>query len=159
MCFSALTPVQLVFPMDRTVFLKEESAKLYSTFAYFMSRNIIEIPYSIIFPLLQTLILYWFVGLTSTVHQFFIFYLVGYLVTLNGVSLGLVLGSIISDAKSVSAITPIIVIPFILFSGFFKNSGNVPDWIGWIQYVSSMKYSYIVWLNNEVDSRPSAIDS
>ncbi len=148
MCFSALTPVQLVFPMDRTVFLKEESAKLYSTFAYFISRNIIEIPYSFIFPFLQALILYWFVGLTSTVNQFFIFYLIAYLLTLNGVSLGLMLGSMITDAKSVSAITPIVVIPFVLFSGFFKNSGNIPDWIGWIQYVSPMKYSYIAWINN-----------
>jgi len=35
----AMTPVSLVFPTERNVFLKEESAKLYGTFSYFLSRN------------------------------------------------------------------------------------------------------------------------
>lgn len=119
---SSLTPVELVFPTERNVFLKEEGAKMYSTFSYFLSRNVIEIPYSILFPLLQALIMYWFVGLANTATQFFIFYLVSYLLTINGVSMGLMLGSMITDAKSVSAVTPAVLLPFFLFSGFFKNA-------------------------------------
>lgn len=150
MTMIALAPVELVFPSERTVFLKEEGSKLYNTFSYFLSRNVIEIPYSIIFPLLQTLIMYWFVGLSSTASQFFIFYLIAYLLTINGVSLGLMLGSIITDAKSVSVVTPAILLPFFLFSGFFKNSGNLSSWIGWIQYISPIKYSFAAFVQNEV---------
>jgi len=147
---NALNPVELVFPSERGVFLKEEGAKLYSTFSYFLSRNIVELPTSIIFPMLMTLIMYWFVGLSSTVDQFFIFYLVAYLLTLNGISLGLMLGAMILDQKSVAVVTPIVLLPFFLFSGFFKNSGNIPVWIGWIQYISPIKFGFSAWIQNEV---------
>lgn len=36
-----MAAVSFTFPSDRDVFLKEEGAKLYSTAAYFVSRNII----------------------------------------------------------------------------------------------------------------------
>jgi ABC-type multidrug transport system permease subunit len=91
----ALAPVELVFPTERPVFLKEEGAKLYSVFSYYMSRNIIELPSSFIFPLLQVLIMYWFAGLSNTAGQFFIHFLVAYLIYVNGISLGLMLGSMI----------------------------------------------------------------
>lgn len=144
----ALAPVAIVFPSERIVFMKEEGAKLYSTLSYFLSRNIIEIPYSLIFPLLQSIIMYWFLALSSTPTQFFIFYLIAYLLTVNGVSLGLMLGSMITDAKSVSIVTPIILLPFFLFSGYFKNSENLSSWNGWIEYISPIKYGFAAFLQN-----------
>lgn len=146
----SLAPVELVFPSERNVFLKEEGSKLYTTTAYFISRNVIEIPYSIIFPLLQSLIMYWFVGLSSTPEQFFTFYLICYLTGFAGMSMGLMLGSMAHDAKTVSTVTPAILLPFFLFSGLFKNTGNLSSWIGWIQYISPIKYSFASFLENEV---------
>ena len=144
----ALNPMSLVFPKERDVFLKEEGAKLYSTSTYFLSRNIIEIPVAVIFPMIQALIVYWFVGLNSTVQQFFIFYLIAYLLAFNGASLGLMLGSMILDQKSVAVVTPIVLLPVILFSGFFKNTGNLTEWAGWIQYISPIKYSFLAFVEN-----------
>lgn len=126
---------------------------------YFVSRNLIEIPYSIIFPMITSLITYWFVGLSSSASQFFTYYLINFLVGFVGSSLGLMLGSIISDAKAVSSITPVVVLPFVLFSGQFKNSGNYPDWIGWIQYLSPIKYTFQAYLRNEVQFVDSKIDT
>lgn len=146
MMMLALAPVQLVFPSERGVFLKEEGAKLYTVTSYFLSRNIIEVPYSIVFPLLQALIMYWFVGLSSTAAQFFTFYLICYLISFAGMSLGLLLGSVVTDEKSVAAVTPMVLLPFFLFSGLFKNAGNLPNWIGWIQYVSPIKYAFSGYL-------------
>ncbi len=96
--------------------------------------------------MVNALILYWFVGLASTTSQFFIFYLISFLIGFVGSSMGLMLGSVVTDAKAVSAITPILLIPFFIFSGLFKNAGNYPDWIGWFQYVSPIKYSFQAFL-------------
>ncbi len=71
--------------------------------------------------MIMALIVYWMIGLASTVEQFFTFYLITFLVSFAGNSLGLLLGSMLTDAKSVSAATPLVLLPFILFSGFFKN--------------------------------------
>jgi len=72
--------------------------------------------------------------------------LVCYLQTFAGSSLGLMLGSVVQDAKSMSALTPILLLPMFLYSGLFKNSGNLSDWIGWIQYISPIKYAFIGFL-------------
>lgn len=138
----SLAPVTLIFPTERAVFLKEESSRLYTVFPYFLSRNLIEIPYLILTPLLFNLIIYWMVGLANTAEQFFIFYLISFFINFAGNSLGLLLGSVIPDAKAVSAATPIVLLPFVLFSGFFKNRFNLPVWIGWLEYISPIKYGF-----------------
>jgi len=65
-----------------------------------------------------------------------------------GDSIGLMLGSIAEDSKAVSNLTPLILNPLVLFSGFFKNLGNLPSWIGWIQYLSPIKYGFQAFLLN-----------
>ena len=90
--------------------------------------------------------MYWFVGLSDTLVQFWIYYLVAYLITINGSSLGLMMGSVILDQKAVGAVTPIVLLPVILFSGFFKNTANLSEWIGWIQYISPVKYGFTAWI-------------
>lgn len=118
---TALAPVTLVFPRDRQVFLKEESAKLYNTVTFFLSRLLIELPFLLLVPMIYALILYWMVGLENSAERFFTFYLAMFLASLAGNSLGLLLGSTASDPKVVAALNPILIIPFVLFSGYFKN--------------------------------------
>jgi ATP-binding cassette, subfamily G (WHITE), eye pigment precursor transporter len=155
---SSLTPISVVFPLERAVFLKEENARYYSVLPYFLSRNVIELPFLIAMPMLFVLIFYWMIGLASTPEQFFLFYFVIFLVSLCGNSLGLLLGSIVTDAKSLAAHIPTMLLPVILLSGFFKNSANLPDWIGWIQYISPIKYGFVALTTNETKYKSSRID-
>lgn len=36
-----------------------------------------------------------------------------------------------------------LLMPFMLFAGFYKNAADYADWIGWIQYISPFKYSFM----------------
>lgn len=72
------------------------------------------------------------IGLAPTAGQFFLHYFIFILMSLCGSSLGLLIGSVVLDAKSISSFIPLITMPIILFSGFFKNRASLPDWIGWI---------------------------
>ena len=105
---------------------------MYTVFEYAMSHFIVEIPELILIPLINTIILYFMVDLAQTAGQFFIFLLTYILIAFAGSSVGLLIGSVIFDAKSVAAVQPLILLPFILFSGFFKNRDDIPVWIGWI---------------------------
>jgi len=124
---------------------------------YFLSRNVIEIPYLIIMPFILNTILYFFIGLSQTAEQYFFFYFITFLVNLCGSSLGLLIGSMMQDVKSVSAVVPILLIPFVLFSGLFKNTGNISMWLGWIQYISPLKYGYLAMITNETKYKDSNI--
>ena len=80
------------------------------------------------------------------------------LLGLCGNSLGLLIGSILTDAKTVSTASSSVILPFALFSGFFKNSANLPVWIGWIQYISPFKYGFTAMILNETKYKPSFVN-
>ncbi len=155
----SLSPVTLVFPTEKEVFLKQENARLYSVLPYFLSRNIVELPYLFILPIIICSILYWMVGQASTAQQFFLFFFISMLVSFAGESLGLLIGSIVIDEKATSAVTPVVVLPIFIFSGVFKNTGNLPSWIGWFQYLSPLKYGFLSMITNETNNRSSNISN
>jgi ATP-binding cassette, subfamily G (WHITE), eye pigment precursor transporter len=47
--------------------------------------------------------------------------------------------------------------PLLIISGFFKNSSNMPDWYGWLQYISPFKYGFIAITENEVKYKASLV--
>jgi len=85
-------------------------------------------------PFILNTILYFFIGLSQTAEQYFFFYFITFLVNLCGSSLGLLIGSMMQDVKSVSAVVPILLIPFVLFSGLFKNTIHFPSEVWLLGY-------------------------
>lgn len=102
----------------------------------------------ILIPLLMTLIMYWMVGLVNTAGQFFIFYFIFFLISFAGNSIGLFLGGAVSDAKMITVLMPVVILPFVLFSGFYKNRADLPVWLFWLEYLSPIKYSFIAFVKN-----------
>lgn len=52
----------IVFQLERPVFMREQSNKMYSVFAYFMAKNVAELPISLLNPFLLVLIIYFAFG-------------------------------------------------------------------------------------------------
>ena len=105
-------------------------------------------PEILIFPFIFAGINYFMIDLAHSAGQFFIHCLVLALMSFSGASIGLLIGSVILDPKSVSAVVPVVILPFILISGFFKNRDNLPIWFGWIEYISPIKYGFIGFIQN-----------
>jgi ABC-type transport system involved in multi-copper enzyme maturation permease subunit len=53
------------------------------------------------------------------------------LTVLCGTSLGYFLSSIFNKQEDAVGISPVILMPLVLFGGLFANSGGYPDWISW----------------------------
>jgi ABC-type multidrug transport system permease subunit len=108
---------------------------------------------------LLTIISYYFlVGLGETIEQFFIHYLIFFLLSFYGSSAGLMLGSIIDDTKAGSELTLTVILTAIPFSGLIKNRLDLPSWCGWLEYLSPIKYGFIGLLENEMRYRESNIE-
>ena len=69
-------------------------------------------------------------------------------IAFSGSSVGLLVGSFITDAKSVAVVITFIFNPFMLFAGYFKNLINIPAWAGWFQYLSPFKYGFAALVQN-----------
>jgi ABC-type multidrug transport system permease subunit len=70
-------------------------------------------------------------------------------------NLGLMASCMFRDVKTAAGFLPVVIMPFVLFSGFYANSSTFMEWIGWIQYISPMKYSFEALVWNEYDTRRS----
>lgn len=62
--------------------------------------------------------------------------LIALTLSLVGYSLGLFLGSMFNDVRAASGVTPMLIMPFMMFSGFYANRDSYGAWIGWIEYLS-----------------------
>jgi ABC-type multidrug transport system permease subunit len=98
------------------------------------------------------------ISLGSTTEQFFTMYLIIFSMSFTATSTGMFAGSIVRDPKVISSIITIIALPFLIFSGFFKNYSSMPGWIGWIRFISPFNYSYTSLTYNETLYKPSLID-
>ncbi len=68
---------------------------------------------------------------------------------LVGNSLGILTGSLFKDAKRASALTPVFILPLMMFSGLYNKLNSIPKWIGWLQYLSPFRYGLHSSLLNE----------
>jgi ABC-2 type transporter len=57
-------------------------------------------------------------------------------------SYALIISTLFSDKQLAVTLTPILIIPFMLFAGFFVNQDNIPVWLIEFQYLSFFKYGY-----------------
>ena len=105
---------------------------MYSVPPYYMAKILVETPLMTLSPMLYTVIIYFKIGTTITASQFFYFYLITLLVAHNSASLGYFFSSIFNNEETAVGLAPIIMMPIILFSGFFSNAGSYPAWTAWI---------------------------
>lgn len=144
----SLVPVNVAFSLERDVVFKEQTSKMYSPLQYFLVYNITQIPELIITTLISIVSFYFMIGLGQTADQFFTAYLILLLISFNGAGFGMMMGSVVYDAKSGSALLLFVMIPMALFSGFYKNREDLPKWISWTEYLSPIKYCFIGLLEN-----------
>jgi ABC-type multidrug transport system permease subunit len=91
---------------------------------------------------------YFMSGLNFSAQGFFFHWFVLFIMVFVGSSLGMLIGSLVSDVKSVMPLISFVIVPLILFAGYFKNRHDLPSWAGWIEFISPIKYSFIAFLDN-----------
>ena len=135
--------VVLIFPDERAVFLREANNNMYCVTAYFFAKVFAELPSSVLTPILHGCITYFAIGYnTDEAYKFPVFLLIMFLMYNSAAAYALVIGATFSDKHVAVTLTPVIIVPFMLFSGFFVNSNNIPYWLKEFEYLSIFKYGY-----------------
>jgi len=128
-----LNPVILTFPFQRLVFLREENTQMYNVASYFIGKNIVELPIQFLVPCISISIAFWMIGLNDrTPGVVLTYYLIAILQGFSGSSLGLMGGAMFSDPKVATGVVPMLLMPFMLFAGFYANRDSLGDWIAWV---------------------------
>lgn len=145
----------LTFPLERGVFIREYSSKLYGVVPYYLSKNLVETPIGLSVTFVFCLIVYYIVGLRQDVTNYFIFCCIYICLAFLSQSMGLCFGASFSNLNSALVITQFSVLPSFLFSGFLINQENMPAWLAWLRFLSPFRYAIEAGARNEFDGNPN----
>ena len=149
--FNAIQNVILIFPDERPVFLREVNNNMYRTGPYFWAKIISELPFSLMTPIVFGAIVYYAIGYTPMAENFFMFLLILVLIYNASSGYSLIISAGFSDKQLAVTLTPVLIIPFMLFAGFFVSSDEIPGYLKEFEYLSIFKYGYQALMHNNFD--------
>lgn len=149
--FNAIQNVILIFPEERPVFLREVNNNMYEVTPYFWAKIMSEFPFSVAIPTVFGLICYFCVGLRPTAEAFFVYLFTLILIYNSFSGYSLIISASFSNKQLAVTLTPILIVPFMLFAGFFVASANIPYWLKEFEYLSIIKYGYQALMHNQFD--------
>ena len=123
MTFANMFSVVNVFCMELPIFLREHFNGMYRTDVYYLTKQIAELPLFIITPIMFNAIYYYLVGLNNDLDRFCFACLILLLVVQVVVSFGYFISCLAPNLQVALAIGPTLVIPMLIFGGFFLNGG------------------------------------
>jgi ABC-type multidrug transport system ATPase subunit/ABC-type multidrug transport system permease subunit len=141
----------MAFPMERAVFIREHSGRMYGVLPYYLSKNVIEAPIMLFMMFIYGAIIYYLINLNANAINFFVFLGIYTSLSYCSQSLGLFFGATFSNFHFAMLVTQACVLPTQLFSGFIINQNNMPVWLAWIRYLSFFRYSIEGAMRNEFD--------
>ncbi|KAH3715726.1 protein white-like [Dreissena polymorpha] len=141
MTFSNVFGVLNSFPLETPIFMREYGIGLYRVDIYFICKVLAEFPSFIFIPILFSSITYWMIGLYASFEAFCVFTGVILLVANIAVSFGYIVSAAVNHVGTALAIAPPLMIPLLMFGGFFLNSDSIPVYFIWLEYLSWFKYA------------------
>eukprot|EP00921_Rhytidocystis_pertsovi_P018130 GHVQ01028598.1.p1 GENE.GHVQ01028598.1~~GHVQ01028598.1.p1 ORF type:complete len:300 (-),score=24.31 GHVQ01028598.1:169-1068(-) len=139
----------LEFPQERLLVNRETANNMYSVSAYFIGKTIADLPYQQLPPLLQMVFVYWMSGMRRDATAFFVFLMVnsvcvfassGYMYLVSTVTPNMFVGNLVA---------PLLLMIFMLLSGFYLSDSSIPPWIGWLRYASFLRFTFFALSGNQ----------
>ncbi len=66
-------------------------------------------------------------------------------------ALGIFIASMFTDLRVTLVVAPPLILPLMIFSGFFINTDSIPPYFDWIKYISPIKYTFAALAHNEYE--------
>jgi hypothetical protein len=149
--FTSFQNVLPVFSSEKPSFSREHSQGYYDMSSYFFAKILVELPLTVIFPIITASIVYWIVGLRPGFGHFVVLTVILQLVALSGFTFGLFSASIFDDVAIALALSILILLPFMILGGLFLNLSTVPVYMRWIAWISPMRYGFNLLMTNQFD--------
>ncbi|KAL7031147.1 hypothetical protein ACKWTF_006909 [Chironomus riparius] len=151
MTFQNVFSVINVFAAEQPIFIRESRARLYQASSYFMGKTLAELPLFLLIPILFTAISYPMIGLRGGWPYFMIAIGIVCLIANVSTSFGYLISCASSSISMALSIAPPVIIPFLIFGGFFLNAASVPDYFKWLSYFSWFRYGNEALMINQWD--------
>ncbi|CAJ0578806.1 unnamed protein product, partial [Mesorhabditis spiculigera] len=134
------------------IVLRENANGVYKTSAYFLAKNLAEVPQYCLMPTIYISMVYWMSGLEPYILSFLFSILISILVVGVAISVSYAVATVFGDTAIAMTFLPIFVVPTMAFGGFFINYEDIPWYFQWLASLSYFKYGYEGLAINEWDT-------
>lgn len=136
--FGVAQSALMEFPKDRPIFLREYSTNHYSIIPYFISKFTVDCFTAFVQVSVQLIVAFFLMGFQM---NFFYFLALNFLLAITCTSLGIFIGSCVENPEVALEMIPALIVPQLLFSGFFIQTSLIPGFLRWAQYLCSLTYA------------------
>ena len=147
--FNTVMPLVLVFPIVKTIIIRERYASTYRVLSVYIAQFLSSLPLRFVIVTVIMSALYWMIGLKSNVGSFFTYLGILYATSVCAIAIGLTIGSASKNPKQSQIFAPLFLVVFLLFGGNFANNETITWVFRWLQYLSIIFYSYGALFQNE----------
>lgn len=139
--------------------MRETRSRLYRCDTYFLGKTIAELPLFLTVPFVFTSIAYPLIGLRPGVDHYFIALALVTLIANVSTSFGYFISCASTSTSMALNLGSPLIIPLLLFGGYFLNSRSVPPYFKWLSYLSWFRYGNEGLLINQwADVQPGEIE-
>eukprot|EP01069_Polyplicarium_translucidae_P008248 Polyplicarium_translucidae@DN3204_c0_g1_i1.p1 len=139
----------LTFPQERALYNRETANGLYRSSAYYIAKNVSDLPFQLLPALTLSTIYYWMVGLGPSAAQFFVYFAVCAAITFAAYGFGYFISAVSPRMEVAVLIAPLTLVVWLVLSGFFLRDADIPGWIGWFKYLSFYRWGFFALTLNE----------
>ena len=142
-----------VFPFILPAWREEYYGGLYSITIAYLSELLAQIPLIFLLQIILCSITYWLFGLVPTFSQFIIYFFILELIAQCASGFGLMISSLSSNIVVIQAVTPALLVPLMIFGGFFVQNNAIPVYLNWIKYISWFFYGNMALQINQWENQ------
>ncbi|GFY43706.1 protein white [Trichonephila inaurata madagascariensis] len=148
-CFGNMFSVINAFTLEQPIFLREHWNGMYRTDIYFLCKTIAEAPVLIFMTAVLICIVYWMAGFNPDFTAFLICLAIMILVSNTAASFGYMISCISGSLNVALSLGTPLIMPLVLFGGFYLNAASVPVYFVWLKYISMFYYGNEAVLINQ----------
>ncbi|GLE06465.1 hypothetical protein PINS_up015712 [Pythium insidiosum] len=141
--FTASIPAFTAVSVERPLLTREYEARRYHLLAWFVAKNLSELPFQLLHPLVFFLPTFLATGIASgSAAAFFEMLVVLVLVNSAAVSLGYVVSCVCRRGDIAPIIGVAALLPFMLFGGLLINANDLAPAFKWIRSIATIRYGF-----------------
>ncbi|KAH9418915.1 ABC-2 type transporter [Dermatophagoides pteronyssinus] len=144
-----------VFCSELPIFIREHNNGMYTVDAYFVCKNLAEIPIFVCIPIIFVTIYYYTLNLYPSFDSYLYCMLIAVIISACGVSFGYLISCLCRNTDVALSFGPPLIMPFQLLGGFFLNTHSIPKFLRWTKWISWFYYGFDAlavnqWRNVEI---------
>lgn len=135
---AAQTPTYMA---ERDIFYKQRSANFFRTASYVLASSVSQFPLAFAETIIFGCLIYWICGFVSNGFNFIIFEIILYV---SNLLMGMWFFFVSAASPNTSVASPagmVSVLIFMIFAGFIVTTGQIPDYLIWLHWISPLSWS------------------